>query len=177
MNFDQDLESLRKSFVAIISDCAARNDTTIERLLFSRFGNLCDFFGSKVTMDNIIPLLGTCPNKKKHLVRNDCLKSVVGVGLKVGKQTLAKFMLVFFKDFLYDAEEMVVVEFIRTLVALLEAGLITKDALLDDFYSNPHENKQSLLAKLLPCLLHPNMWIREQTLRFICVLCKFGKSS
>lgn len=124
VNFDHDLESLRKAFVQVISDCAARNDTTIERLLFSRLGNLCDFFGSKVTMDSIVPLLGTCPNKKKHLVRNDCLRSVVGVGLKVGKQTLSQGMLLIFKDFLYDAEEMVVVEFIRTLVALLEAGLI-----------------------------------------------------
>lgn len=63
-------------------------DQTIDRLLFSKMGSLSDFYGSKMTMDNIIPLLGTCPNKKEHLVRNDCLKSVLGVGMKVGRVTL-----------------------------------------------------------------------------------------
>ena len=89
VNFDQDIDSLRKMFVTVISDYAVRQDTSIERLLFSRLGALCDFFGSKGTMDNIIPLLSTCSNRKESLVKLDCLKSVVGVGIKVGKQTLA----------------------------------------------------------------------------------------
>ena len=96
VNFDLDIDNLRKMFVAIISDYAVRQEASIERLLFSRLGSLCDFFGSKGTMDNIIPLLGTCSNRKDFLVKLDCLKSVVGVGIKVGKQTLAQYMLLIY---------------------------------------------------------------------------------
>lgn len=83
-------------FVAIISEYAVVQESSIERLLFSRLGSFCDFFGSKGTMDNIIPLLGTCSNRKDFLVKLDCLKSVVGVGIKVGKQTLAQYMLLIY---------------------------------------------------------------------------------
>ena len=70
MNHDKDIENLRKAFKAMINDCAARkDDTSAEHLLFAKLGQLCEFFGSKDIMDNIIPLLGTCANNKKHLVR------------------------------------------------------------------------------------------------------------
>lgn len=93
VNYDQEIDSLRRTFVSVISDYAVRQDTSIERLLFSSLGSLCDFFGSKVTMDNLIPLLGTCSNKREFLIKLECLKSVTGVGIKVGKQTLSQYML------------------------------------------------------------------------------------
>ena len=70
-------------------------------------------------------------------------------------------MLMIYKDFLYDSEEIVVVKFLRTLVNMLQANLIPKHMLLDDFFSMPNQAKQSLLHKLLPFLLHPNTWIRQ----------------
>jgi len=72
-NFDQDIDSLRKQFVPIIRDAAANEDKSIERLLFSSLGSLCDFLGSKLTMDNLIPLLGTAPSKREFLIRFACL--------------------------------------------------------------------------------------------------------
>lgn len=42
-------------------------------------------------------------------------------------------MLMIYKDFLYDSEEMVVIKFLRTLVNMLDANLIPKQMLLDDF--------------------------------------------
>jgi len=96
VNYDKEIDSLRKMFVSIISDYAVRQDVSIERLLFSSLGSLCDFFGSKVTMDNLIPLLGTCSNNKEFLIKLECLKSVTGVGIKVGKQTLSQYMLLIY---------------------------------------------------------------------------------
>ena len=123
-------------------------------------------------MDNIIPLLGTCSNRKEFLVKLDCLKSVVGVGIKVGKQTLAQYMLLIYIQFLNDSEELVVLEIIRTLASLLRMNLISKATLLDDYQSkNKNIVNHSLLEKLLPFLLHPNTWIREETLNFIIILC------
>lgn len=88
VNYDHEINQLRLSFVEIIRDQSVMQDTSIERLLFSKLGSLCDFFGSKFTMDNLIPLLNTCSNKKEFMVKLECLNSVTGVAIKVGKQTL-----------------------------------------------------------------------------------------
>lgn len=38
-----------------------------------------------MTMDSLIPLLSTCANEKEFKIKIDCLKSVIVVGIKVGK--------------------------------------------------------------------------------------------
>lgn len=171
VNYDQEMELLRRQFKSIIDDCAGRQDTSVERLLFSRLGSLCDFFGSKSTMDNLIPLLNTCSNKKEFMIKLECLRSVTGVGVKVGKQTLSQYMLLIYVQFLHDSEELVVLELIRTLTSLLKMSLIPKSALLDDFQSTGEMGFHHLLDKLLPFLLHPNAWIREETVKFVQILC------
>lgn len=51
-------------------------------------------------------------------------------------------------------------------------NLISKATLLDDYQSkNKNIVNHSLLEKLLPFLLHPNTWIREETLNFVVILC------
>ena len=54
-------------------------------------------------------------------------------------------MLAFYNDFLYDSEEIVVLKFLRTLVNMLDANLIPKQMLLNDFFSLSTGPKQSLL--------------------------------
>ncbi len=56
---------------------------------------------------------------------------------------------------LYDAEELVVNEMIKTLCKLLEFGLLSKADSLEN------------LEKLMPYLLYPNCWIREGVIKFI----------
>lgn len=133
VNYDQEIDVLRTQFVSIISDYAARQDTSIQRLLFSSLGSLCDFFGTKITMNELIPHLGTCSNKKEFLIKLECLKSVTGVGIRVGKQTLSQYMLLVYTQFLHDSEELVVFEIIRTLSRLLKLRLISKSTLMDDY--------------------------------------------
>ena len=70
-----------------------------------------------------------------------------------------------YTQFLYDSEELVVLEIIKTLGGLLKLRLISKETLLDD--------KDNLLDKILPFLLHPNTWIREETLNFILILADY----
>lgn len=96
MNYDAEIDALREAFLSIIMDYAVRQDISIERLLFANLGSLCGFFGSKKTMDHLIPLLGHCANKKEFLIKLECLKSVTGVGIKVGKQTLSQYMLLIY---------------------------------------------------------------------------------
>lgn len=56
---------------------------------------------------------------------------------------------------MYHSEELVVFEMIRTLTKLLEFKLLSKPVCLEN------------LDKLLPFLLHPNTWIRSETIEFI----------
>jgi hypothetical protein len=78
---------LRREFIKIISDYANSHDSSIKRILFSKIGQQCEFFGSKITMDYLIPHLLTCANEKEFKIKIDSLKSVVSIGIKVGKQT------------------------------------------------------------------------------------------
>jgi hypothetical protein len=73
-------------------------------------------------------------------------------------------MLPSYHGFFHDAEELVVLEIIRTMGRLLKLKLIPKSSLLGD------KGGSALLDQLLPFLLHPNTWIREETLNFILTL-------
>ena len=88
----------------------------------------------------------------------ECLKGIPYLGLRVGQQTLAKYLLITCTQLLYDAEELVVYEMLNTLTKLVEFRLLSKTDSL------------SILDELLPFLLHPNTWIREQTINFIQAL-------
>jgi phosphoinositide-3-kinase regulatory subunit 4 len=80
------------------------------------------------------------------------LKGIPYLGLTVGQQTLAKYLLITCTQLLYDSEESVVFEMINALIKLLEFRLISKVDSLEN------------LDKLLPFLLHPNTWIREASI-------------
>lgn len=101
------------------------------------------------------------------MVKLECLNSVTGVAIKVGKQSLQPYVLVaVLPHFLYDSEELVVLEIIKTLGRLLKLRLIPKSVLMDDYQAKSGQATH-LFDKLLPFLLHPNTWIREETLRLI----------
>jgi len=117
-----------------------------------------------MTIDNLIPLSNSCINKKDFMLKvsqiwsylqMECLKGIPYLGLRVGQITLAKYLLVTCTYLLYDAEEIVVCEMIKTLNKLLEFGLLSKADSLEN------------LEKLMPLLLYPNAWVRESVLRYI----------
>lgn len=131
---------------------------------------MCEFFGSRVTMDTLIPLLSTVPNRSEFLLKLACLKSITGVGIKSGKQALSRYVLPLITPLLHNSEELVVLETIHTLGNLLEIGLIPKSDLVDDSLSG-NKSSHKLLEDLLPYLLHPNTLIRKSTIKFILIMC------
>ena len=92
------------------------------------------------------------------------------MSIKVGKQALSSFILVSLSHFLYDIEELVVLETIKTLNQLLELRLIPKQTLVGDSKSNKED---VMLDKILAFLVHPNTWIREESITFIKNLSDF----
>eukprot|EP00347_Sterkiella_histriomuscorum_P000291 403376447 len=153
VNYDNEYDKLRRLILSIINDILAEAEPTLQRILYEKFGELSVFFGRKMTIDNLIPLSNSGFNKKDFMLRIECLKGIPQLGLRVGQQTLAKFLLI--TCTFNDSEEAVVNEMINTLNKLLEFGLLTKRDSLEN------------LEKLLPFLLHPNTWIREGAMKFI----------
>ena len=77
----------------------------------------------------------------------------------------------FITQFLNNSEEIVVLEFIRTLNNLIALRLISKASILDDTDPNNKDgNNHDILKKTIPFLLHPNAQIREATLNFVGIL-------
>lgn len=74
----------------------------------------------------------------------ECLKGIPYIGLCVGQQTLVKYLFIICTQLLYDCEEIVVHEAIKTLKKLLEFKLISKAESLKS------------LEEILPFLVHPN---------------------
>ena len=85
----------------------------------------------------------------------ECLRGIPYLGLRVGAQTLAQYLLITCTQLLYDSEENVVFEVIKALTKLLEFRLMSKEGSLEN------------LDKLLPFLLHPNTWVRQEAMRYI----------
>ena len=79
------MDVLRKTFSDTIKDTVTTADTPILALLYQSFGELSEFFGSKVTMDSLIPLLIAASNRREFAINLACLKSIQKVGIKVGK--------------------------------------------------------------------------------------------
>jgi len=50
-----------------------------------------------MSTDSLIPLLLTCANEKEFKIKIDSLKSVVSIGIKVGKQTFTQYILPVFE--------------------------------------------------------------------------------
>jgi len=76
---------------------------------------------------------------------------------------------VFITQFLNHSEEIVVLEFIRTLNNLISLRLISKASILDDV-DPKNGNNHNILKKTIPFLLHPNSQIREAAVNFIGIL-------
>jgi hypothetical protein len=71
-------------------------------------------------MDNIIPQLHNSANSNKEfIIKIEGLKSVTAVSIKVGKETLSKYLFEIYVSFLNDSEELVVLEIIKTFSRLL----------------------------------------------------------
>ena len=110
-----------------------------------------------MTLDNLIPLSIACFNKESNL-RRECIAGIPEMCARVGAQTLSDFFLVPCLVLLNDKDEEVVVQTIKSLEDLLHMQIIQKEEALNIF------------NKILPFLLHPNAWIREETIKYIVFL-------
>jgi hypothetical protein len=88
-NIDKEMDTLRKIFIDAIQDTVSSAAKPIRILLYSSFGHLSEFLGSKVTNDFLLSHLIAGANNRDFEINLACLKSIQKIGIKVGKQSIA----------------------------------------------------------------------------------------
>lgn len=137
----------------VINDSEASLQSTLVR----KFGSLSVFFGRKMTIDYLIPLIVACFNKRDANLRKEAIASIPQISARVGAQTLADFLAPCL-HLLPDLDEQVALQTIKSMKELLFHKTMRKTEALDIFDS------------FLPFLVHPNTWIREETVNYITYL-------
>mmetsp|Transcript_18599 Transcript_18599/g.17694 ORF Transcript_18599/g.17694 Transcript_18599/m.17694 type:complete len:219 (-) Transcript_18599:3055-3711(-) len=83
INYEGEYDKLRRVILSIINDILSETEHTLlmtnyypHQILFKQIGKLSVFLGQKMSIDNLIPLLNSCFNKKDFMLRRECLKGI-----------------------------------------------------------------------------------------------------
>ena len=66
---------------SLVNDILSDTDSNMQRVLLEKIGELSIFFGRKSTIDNLIPLINSCLNKKEFMLRVPFLQLIYIDGL------------------------------------------------------------------------------------------------
>ena len=106
---------------------------------------------------SIIPHAISCLNSgnKNKLMS---LKSLVSIAGQASETTVEYWLKPIFKQCLHVNDEMITVHSIKGFVKILQLGKISKSS------------RQDVMRSILPFLIHPNQWIRQEAIDFFCYL-------
>ncbi|KAJ9580221.1 hypothetical protein L9F63_004121 [Diploptera punctata] len=117
---------------------------------------LCVFFANDVLFSHMITFLNDKDDKQ---LRATFFKCIIGVTAYVGWQS-SPILTPLLQQGLTDPEEFVVVKVIEAMTSLTESGLLQKSSLYD------------LLADIACYLVHPDLWIRQAVVGFLCSMAR-----
>ncbi|KAG1666656.1 Phosphoinositide 3-kinase regulatory subunit 4 [Nymphon striatum] len=152
----QDLqEKIQKNVFALVSD---PENVVKQTLLQNGITRLCVFFGQQKANDLLLSHIITFLNHKQdRSLREAFFDCIVGVAAYIGWQS-GPILKPLIQQGMSDSEESVVCKALETLTSLTELGLISKAILFD------------LLNDTTLFLCHPNLWIRQAAVGFICTV-------
>lgn len=152
----KDLEDLKKTMLISIHNILCHNNYDLQEILLNNLHNLCasDMFDAKICTDDIMPLIISCLNKKKQV----CLSIAPNIAQNFFKDSVNNMLKPCLEVCLYDPDEMVVLETIRCFKEMVRLKLLER------------KNEEDLLKKIVPLVMYPNLWIREEALNFVANL-------
>ncbi|GAB6018579.1 General transcription factor II-I repeat domain-containing protein 1 [Chamberlinius hualienensis] len=160
-SYDSDLQTLQELIQRSVSILLTNSDNIVKRTLLE-FGinRLCVFFGRQKANDVLLSHMITVLNDKddQHL-RGAFFDSVVGVASYIGWQS-SLILKPLLQQGLSDSEEFVTSKTLNTISCLAELGLFHQYILYD------------FIKEIVPFCCHPNMWIRNNAVGFICTVAK-----
>lgn len=160
LSYDANLKDLQEiiqeDVIALLTDPSP----SVKRSLLSEMPRLCIFFGKQKANDFLISHIITYLNDFDWSLRSSFCEAIIGIGTFAGTVALEQFILPLLVMALSDEEEAVSEKVINSMTSLAELGLIQKQKL------------KELATQIAPLLCHPNSWIRNAAIGFICSICK-----
>ncbi|KAG5519398.1 hypothetical protein PMAC_002025 [Pneumocystis sp. 'macacae'] len=155
MTYDNSLDYLQNAFREHVISLLTDTNSNVRRALMGSIESLCMFFCKQKMDDIILSHLITYLNDKDWMLRYSFFEHIVGIVAFVGRQGLEEYIMPLMMQALTDTEEFVVAKVISSLTSMAELGLFQKSMVWN------------LLATLLRFTLHPNTWIRIESIKFI----------
>lgn len=161
ISYDTELQTLQEliqqNVTVLLSDPA---NAVKETLVRNGITKLCVFFGQQKGHDVLLSHMITFLNDKedRHL-RATFFEGIVGVAAYVGFQC-CPILKPLLQQGLSDSEEFVVGKALNAMAELTELGLIQKQMLYD------------LISDAIPLLSHPNLWIQQGAVGFVCAVAR-----
>ncbi|KAJ1980792.1 Serine/threonine-protein kinase [Dimargaris xerosporica] len=155
---EQQVERLRDQFQAIITLLLTDQSAAVKRALLVDMTRLALFFGHKRAHDFLLSHIITYLNDRDWQLRGAFFEAIVGLATVVGPYGLEMYLMPLMTQSLTDTNEFVVEKVLHGFTALTETGLFAKPLLWD------------LLNFILPLVLHPNTWIRAETMALVAAI-------
>ncbi|GFQ80252.1 phosphoinositide 3-kinase regulatory subunit 4 [Trichonephila clavata] len=161
VSYDHELQALQELVQQSVTTLLSDPENAVKQTLLERgIRRLCVFFGRQKGNDVLLSHMITYLNDKedRHL-RRAFFDAIVGVATYVGWQC-CPILKPLLQQGLTDCEEFVISKALSALSDLAERGLLQKQML------------NQLLTEAVPLLIHPNLWIKQAAVGFICVVAK-----
>ncbi|KAG4305361.1 hypothetical protein PORY_001531 [Pneumocystis oryctolagi] len=155
ITYDSSLNDLQNAFKEHVISLLTDADSNVRRALMGSIASLCMFFCKQKADDIILSHLITYLNDKDWMLRYSFFEHIVGIIAFVGRRGLEEYIMPLMMQALTDTEEFVVAKVISSLTSISELGLFQKYMVWN------------LLATILRFTLHPNAWIRMESIKFI----------
>ncbi|QSL65100.1 hypothetical protein MERGE_002405 [Pneumocystis wakefieldiae] len=161
MTYDNSLNDLQDAFKQHVISLLTDTNSDVRRALMGSISSLLKFFYKQNIDDAILSHLITYLNDKDWMLRYSFFEHIASIALYVGSQSLEEYIMPLIIQALTDTEEFVVEKVISSLTSIMELGLFQKPRIWD------------LLVTLLKYTLHPNVWIRTESIKFIVATIKW----
>ncbi|XP_071037345.1 phosphoinositide 3-kinase regulatory subunit 4 isoform X3 [Parasteatoda tepidariorum] len=161
VSYDHELQALQELVQQSVTTLLSDPVNAVKQTLLERgIQRLCVFFGRRKGNDVLLSHMITYLNDKedRHL-RGAFFDAIVGVASYVGWQC-CPILKPLLQQGLTDSEDFVIRKALAALSELTELGLLQKQMLYD------------LVTEAIPLLIHPNLWIKQSAVGFVCVVAK-----
>jgi phosphoinositide-3-kinase regulatory subunit 4 len=153
--YDSDLSEFKSTLFKIIEDILSKNEELdIQQTLIRKLPNLMLFFGRRET-NNFSKFIIAHFNKKDWLIQREILKCIPSLIVTLGETSLNQFIVPCMELIINNnLNELKIYEMIHSMHLLLKMEFLETFRGID------------LFKKILPYIMHPNLWIRNEVISF-----------
>mmetsp|Transcript_8884 Transcript_8884/g.13259 ORF Transcript_8884/g.13259 Transcript_8884/m.13259 type:complete len:1469 (+) Transcript_8884:1-4407(+) len=171
--YDKDLETIKKHFLKIVVAFLAQGSSKAKIALLKNFLPVCEFLGKRTVEEHMVVHLTTILNEADWELRASMFRHLPSFSDFLGDGSfVVDFLLPIMTEALYDSELFVSHHALKALTKLC-FNLFKTESDSEKTLAMGRRNRKSdkeLIEKVLPLLLNPSTFIREEACRFMVTL-------